>query len=180
MPRNPDAFAPLGDEILDFEGEPRAILRDFDCLVIPAVTLPPAGVRDLENRIAEYWRETALYRLRTADLSGMDLNLVRGQLAYVGFGPYLPSADWPEVARRLAALGDMGGLGELRKLSALLTGDEIPAEAPEDGPLCSGCGDPAGAGPTPIENGGVICADCAAEAKAAGTFPFEPAGDRDA
>lgn len=128
MTRNPDAFAPLGDEILDFEGEPRAVRRDFDCLVIPAITLPPAGVRDLENRIAVYWQETALYRLRTADLTGIDLNLARGQLAFVGFGPYLPGADWPEVSRRLAVL-DMAGLGELRKLSALLTGDEIPAEA---------------------------------------------------
>jgi hypothetical protein len=127
MPRNPDAFAPLGDEILDHEGEPRAVLRDFDCLVIPAITLPPAGVRDLEKRIGEYWREIARYRLRTADLSGIDLNLVRGQLAFVGFGPYLPSADWPEVSRRLAALGDMAGVGELRKLSALLTEDEIAA-----------------------------------------------------
>lgn len=128
MTRNPDANVPLGDEILDFEGEPRAVRRDFDCLVIPAITLPPAGVRDLENRIACYWRETALYRLRTAGLTGVDLNLVRGQLAFVGFGPYLPDADWPEVGRRLAVL-DMAGLGELRKLSALLTGDEIPAEA---------------------------------------------------
>ena len=128
--RNPDAFAPLGDEILDFEGEPRAVLRDFDCLVILAgVTLPPAGVRDLENRIAGYWQELALYRLRTADLSGIDLNLARGQLAFVGFGSYLPGADWPEVSRRLAALGGMAGLGELQKLSDLLTGDETPEAA---------------------------------------------------
>jgi len=184
MPRNPDAFAPLGDEILDFEGEPRAVLRDFDCLVIPAITLPPAGVRDLERRIGEYWREIARYRLRTADLTGVDLNLVRGQLAYVGYGPYLPSADWPEVARRLAALGDMAGLEELRKLSALLTGDEIlpaaapvckcvisggdllPIACPAHGTPCGNCGGLEGCAPDCGGEGDCGCGPCCALCRA--------------
>lgn len=43
-------------------------------------------------------------------------------------------------------------------------------ESEDDGPLCAGCGELVGPGPSEIEHGGLLCRQCAAEAaRAAGT-----------
>jgi hypothetical protein len=133
MTRSPDAFAHLGD-VLDFEGEPRDITRDFDCLVIPSVTLSPAGVTELENLFAEYRNEVARYRLRTVDFDslGVDLDECRDWVLSLssiadGLDPRsLELVDWVGLGRRLEGLRPYG-YDELRKLHALLTADEVPA-----------------------------------------------------
>jgi hypothetical protein len=134
---NPDAFAPLGDPVFDYEGEPRVIRRDFDCLDIPPVTLSPSGVRSLERRIAGYWNELARYRLRTVDIGalGVDLDECRDLVETLtsicdGADPRnLERVDWVALGARLERLTSFGGYGKLGKLHALLMADETPAEA---------------------------------------------------
>jgi hypothetical protein len=129
--RNPDANVPLGGGLPDFEGEPRTLLRDFDCLVIPAMTLSPAGVTELEALIGAYRNEVARYRLRTLDLEdfGVHEDAARAELATIPRfeGTELQVADWNDVAERLHAMRQYGGYAELRKLCTLLTADEVPA-----------------------------------------------------
>jgi len=127
-----DIMQPLGI-VTNYEGEPQKVLRDYDGLDLCAVTvLLPAGVRELQQRINAYWQELACYRLRTADLSGIDLDEARDDLAGwpgIGGADGLESVDWLEVGKRLGRLKEFGGYGELRKLHALLTGTETPKEA---------------------------------------------------
>lgn len=129
---NPDANVPLG-VVHDHEGEPLTIRRDFDELVIPAMTLKPAGVREHEKALREYWNALARYRLRELDLDDIDLSEARDDLADIpGLADEheprnLELADWVEVADRLDAMRPYGGYAELRKLSAVLMADEAPA-----------------------------------------------------
>jgi hypothetical protein len=129
---NPDAFVPLGT-VTDYEGKTLKVFRDYDGLDLSHVgCLLPAGVAELEHRIAEYKQQLACYRLRTADLSGIDLEEALDSLAHLpgcGGAGGLESADWNEVGRRLQALRVYGGFSELAKLHALLTGTETPKEA---------------------------------------------------
>lgn len=126
-----DIMQPLGI-VTNYEGEPQKVLRDYDGLDLCAVTvLLPAGVAELERRIAAYWQELACYRLRTADLSGFDLDEARTcllTLPGVGDPGDLEDVDWLETGRRLHALRGTGGYGELRRLHVLLTGTETPKE----------------------------------------------------
>jgi hypothetical protein len=126
--RNPDANVTLGGELPDFEGEPRTLLRDFDCLVIPAMTLSPAGVAGFERLIGVYRNEVARYRLRTLDFAAIDIDLdeCREDLAFLGFDPGVQLVDWVEIGERFARMDGIGGYDELRKLHALLTADEVP------------------------------------------------------
>lgn len=142
MTRNPDAFALLG-ELPDFEGETRGVHRDFDCLVLPAMTLSPAGVTALETLIAEHRNEVARYRLRTLDFGdfGIVLDECRDWVETLpsladGSDPRnLNLVDWVALGRRLERIrnASYGGYDELRKLHALLTADEVPAEATDRG-----------------------------------------------
>jgi hypothetical protein len=168
--------------VRDWLGRAGDVSRNHDRLDLTYVDeLSPAGVRELEKAIGAYWNDLARLRLRNLDLgvAGIDVGYLRDGLAALGFGyhgepddlRYLAGIDWQTVGRQLEGQRP-GTYSSVRKLHALLTADAIPI--PEDGPLCSGCGDPAGENPTPIENDGVICADCADEAGAAGSFPFEP------
>ncbi len=129
--RNPDAFVPLGT-VTDYEGQPRQVYRDFDCLDLTCVrALSPAGVAELQQRIDAYWNELARYRLRTADLSGIDLDEAGDAVAHLpgcGGAGGLENVDWVEVGKRLVRLQHVGGYEELRKLHALLTGTETPKE----------------------------------------------------
>lgn len=129
---SPDAFVPLGT-VTDYEDQPQGLFRDFDALDLTHVgILRPAGVAELKQRIAEYEQELARYRLRTADLSGIDLDECRDDLAGlpgIGDPDDLANIDWLEAGRRLKAMERYGGYGELRKLHALLTGTETPKEA---------------------------------------------------
>lgn len=126
-----DIMRPLGT-VTNYEGDPQKVLRDYDSLDLCAVTvLPPAGVRELEQRIAEYWNELARYRLRTADLSDFDLDYALDTVAYMpgcGGAGGLENVDWVEVGKRLVRLRNVGGYEELRKLHALLVGTETPKE----------------------------------------------------
>jgi hypothetical protein len=129
---NPDAYVHLGD-VTDCEGQPWSVYRDFDRLDLTCVgPLSPAGVAELQQRIDAYWQELACYRLRTADLSGFDLDEARAcllTLPGVGDPGDLEDIDWLEIGRRLHALRGTGGFGELRRLHALLTGTETPKGA---------------------------------------------------
>jgi hypothetical protein len=130
--RNPDAFVRLGT-VTDHEGAERKVYRDFDALDLSAVgVLLPAGVAELEQRIADYWQALVCYRLRTADLSGIDLDEALGSLAHLpgcGGAGGLENADWNEVGRRLKALKAYGGFGELARLHALLVSTDEPKAA---------------------------------------------------
>lgn len=129
---DPDAFVPLGI-VTDYEGKELKVYRDYDALDLSHVgALLPAGVAELEQRIAEYRQQLACYRLRTADLSGIDLDECRDDIiTWPGIGDPadLSGIDWLEVGRRLKAMERYGGYGELRRLHALLTGTETPKEA---------------------------------------------------
>lgn len=138
---NPDANVPLG-VVHDHEGEPLTVRRDFDELVIPAMTLRPDGVTVLERRIGDYRNAVARFRLRELDLDDIDLSEARDDLADIpGLADEseprnLELADWVEAAARLRAMRHIGGYQELRKLAAVLMADEVPAtERPAtDGP----------------------------------------------
>jgi hypothetical protein len=127
-----DMMAPLGP-VTNYEGQQQKVFRDYDGLDLCAVSvLLPSGVAELQCRIDAYWQELACYRLRTADLSGIDLDEALDSLAHLpgcGGAGGLENADWNEVGRRLKALKPYGGFGELAKLHALLTGTETPKEA---------------------------------------------------
>jgi hypothetical protein len=130
MPRNPDSNVSLGD-VHDHEGNARPVLRDFDYLVLPEATLMPAGVRELEKRIADYWNALARYRLRELDFDalGVDLDAARDSLRfYPGVRDEnepgnLELVNWSELGTRVF----YGNTPELRKLHALLMADETPA-----------------------------------------------------
>jgi hypothetical protein len=181
---NPDAYVAIGD-VFDCEGELRTVHRGFDCLLLPAVQLAPQQVRVLERHIAEYWNEVARYRLRTADRSGIDMAKAREWLwdlpaAVIGGDPDDPDAldriDWHALGGWLGTHRNHGGYAELRKLHALLTGDETPAmEAPvparcafhggegDGGEFCGGCRedqDPSGASAFRGHGPGCGCPDC--------------------
>lgn len=136
--RNPDANVPLGT-IADYEGQPRTPLRDFDFLVIPGMTLTPAGVRDLEKRIADYWNALARYRLRELDFDalGIDLDEARDDLGYTlgladpGEPGNLELVDWVAAGSWLEEIRRSGTYGykKLRELAALLMADEVPQAA---------------------------------------------------
>jgi hypothetical protein len=127
-----DRMQPLGP-VTNYEGIDREVRRDYDGLDLSDLTvLLPPGVAELQERINAYWQELARYRLRTADLSGIDLGEARQWLAELpGLGgpADLESVDWLEVGARLRALEQFGGFGELRRLHDLLTGTETPKEA---------------------------------------------------
>lgn len=127
-----DRMQPLGP-VTDYQGESRDVRRDYDGLDLSDLTvLLPPGVAELQKRINAYWQELACYRLRTADLSGIDLGEVREFLASLpetGDPADLESVDWVEVGERLKRLKPYGGFGELRRLHGLLTGTETPKEA---------------------------------------------------
>jgi hypothetical protein len=126
-----DRMQALG-HVTDIEGSAREVFRDYDSLHLPQAVLGAAGVTELERKIAEFWQELACYRLRTADLSAIDLAEARQWLAELpgtGDPADLESVDWLEVGTRLKALEQYSGFGELRRLHALLTGTETPKEA---------------------------------------------------
>jgi len=127
-----DKMQKLG-EVTDYFGDPREVFRDYDSFALTSpVILSPAGVAELEQRIAEYRQQLACYRLRTADLSGIDLDDALDAVAHLpgcGGAGGLEHVDWLEVGRRLKAMERYGGYAELRKLHALLTGTETPKEA---------------------------------------------------
>ena len=131
---NPDAHVTLGI-VHDHEGEPLTLRRDYDSLVVPEMTLKPAGVRELERNLVDWWNALARYRLRELDFEalGIDLGEARDDLAGIPNRDgaeeprNLELADWVEVASRLEAMRQYGGYQELRKLSALLMADEAPA-----------------------------------------------------
>ncbi len=129
---NPDAFVRLGT-VTDYEGTECKVYRDYDALDLSQVSaLLPAGVAELEQRIAEYWNALAAYRLRTADLSGFDLDEAANAIAHMpgcGGAGGLEYVDWVEVGKRLVHLQNVGGYGELRKLHAMLAGTETPKGA---------------------------------------------------
>jgi hypothetical protein len=128
---NPDANVPLGP-VTNYEGQPEPAFRDFDGLDLTRVSvLLPKGVRELEADIAAYWQGLAAYRLRTADLSGIDMDMARSGLFALGLDPgNLEAVQWHEVGAGLGRnrLSDRAGLGPLRKLHALLTGNETKTE----------------------------------------------------
>ena len=130
---NADANVTLGG-VTDYEGQRRAVLRDFDQFVIPEMTLTAAGVTELEARIADYRNAVARYRLRELDFDalGIDLDECRDwvlSLSSIADGSdprNLELVDWVGLGRRLEGLRPYG-YDELRKLHALLTADETPA-----------------------------------------------------
>jgi hypothetical protein len=140
---NPDANVTLGT-VHDHEGEPLTVRRDYDALVVPAMTLKPAGVREHEKAIREYWSALARYQLRTLDFDalGVDLDDARDELAGIPNREgdceprNLELADWVDITRRLDRMRHIGGYSELRKLSELLLADEVPAteQHATDGP----------------------------------------------
>lgn len=119
----------------DHEGLPRTVFRDFDEFVAPSMTCRPAGVRELEARIVDYWNALARHRLRELDFDalGIDLREARDELDDI---PNLADADdpdnlelvdWVALGKRLDRMRAIGGYDELRKLHALLMADEAPA-----------------------------------------------------
>lgn len=138
MPDIADAHAKLG-VVTNYEGTQLPVFRDYDGLDLCAVTvLKPAGVRDLERRIAGYWNAVARYRLRELDFDGFcingdDLEEARDDLADIpGLADEndprdLELADWVEVGRRLEAMREFGGHAQLRRLSSLLSCDDPEA-----------------------------------------------------
>lgn len=135
MPDIADAHARLGT-VTNYEGVDLPVFRVYDTLDLCRVTiLCPKGVTELERRIADYRNAVARYRLRELDFDGyrIDLSDARDELADIpGLADEddprdLELVDWVEVGRRLERMRAIGGYAELRKLHALLTGDEIPA-----------------------------------------------------
>lgn len=136
MPDIADAHARLGT-VTNYEGVDLPVFRVYDTLDLCRVTiLCPKGVTELERRIADYRNAVARYRLRELDFDGyrIDLDEARDNLYffYPGIADQdepgnLELADWVEVGRRLAVDTHYTKDTELRKLHALLTGDEIPA-----------------------------------------------------
>lgn len=135
MPDIADAHAMLGT-VTNYEGVQLPVFRDHDALDLCAVTvLLPAGVTELEARIADYRNAVARCRLREFDFDslGVDLDEARDDLADIpgladpGDPRNLELVDWNKVARRLHAMREYVGHAELRKLSALLMADEVPA-----------------------------------------------------
>lgn len=119
----------------DSEGLARTVFRDFDEFVAPSMTCRPAGVRELEARIVDYWNALARHRLRELDFDalGIDLREARDELDDI---PNLADADdpdnlelvdWAEVGRRLEAMRAHGGYAELRRLHSLLSCDDPDA-----------------------------------------------------
>jgi hypothetical protein len=125
---NPEAHAPVRD-IPDCEGDRETVFRSLDTLVVPAMTIALDGIREFRKALDEGEAGILAYRFRTVDLSGIDMDEVRDRLASLGFDPDPEAADWGAVGRMLAALANMYGLGELRRLHALLAGDETKTEA---------------------------------------------------
>lgn len=119
--------------VTGYEGEPREVFRDYDGLDLTKVGgLLPPGVAELKLRIAAYEQDLACYRLRTADLSGIDLDDALDTVAHLpgcGGAGGLEAVDWVEVGERLKRLRPYGGFGELQRLHGLLTGTETPKEA---------------------------------------------------
>lgn len=115
--------------VTDGGGPRRRLRRDNDRLMVPAMSLTPAGVAELKQAIAEHENEVARFRLRTLDFDrlGIDLDEARAELADIpGFeGTELQIADWNEIGRRLGLMTPWGGYPELRKLTALLMADEV-------------------------------------------------------
>jgi len=122
----------------DHEGLARTVFRDFDEFVAPSMTCRPAGVRELEARIVDYWNALARYRLRTLDFDDFcinddDLEEARDDLTGIpGLAdpsePHnLELADWVEVGRRLLAMRAHGGYDQLRRLHSLLSCDDPEA-----------------------------------------------------
>jgi len=134
---NPDRIQQLMPLLphLDFSADtPRrcelAAYRDYDTVMIPRVQLDLAGIKALRKVLDQAANGIAAYRLRTLDLdaTGIDITEARKSLRRllgVGDPNDLGSIDWVEVGRRL----EYCDYGELRKLHALLTADETPAEA---------------------------------------------------
>jgi len=116
--------------VRDYEGEPREIRRDYEGLDLSHVwELLPAGVRELEQRIAAYWTSLARWRATSLDLEDhrIDLDECRETLATlpgIGDASDFGSIDWHEVGKRLEGLRQFGGYGELSRLHALLTCDD--------------------------------------------------------
>lgn len=127
-----DRMQPLGP-VTNYEGEPQKVFRDYDGLDLSDLTvLLPPGVAELKRLIAAYEQELACYRLRTADLSGIDLDDALDTVAHLpgcGGAGGLEAVDWVEVGERLKRLKPYGGFGELRRLHGLLTGTETPKGA---------------------------------------------------
>lgn len=119
--------------VTDWLGNPCEVFREGSCLDLRALDwMAPAGVAELQQRIDSYWNALAAYRLRTADLSGIDLDEAGNALAQLpgcGGAGGLEHVDWVEVGKRLASLKPYGGFAEIHKLHALLTGTETPKEA---------------------------------------------------
>lgn len=117
----------------DWDGSPRPVSRLHDGLTLGEVgTLLPAGVRELEQRIAEYWTDLARWRAARLDLEsyGIDLDDCRETLATlpgIGDAADFRSIDWHEVGKRLEGLRQFGGYQELDRLHKLLTCDEPEA-----------------------------------------------------
>lgn len=129
-----EAHVRLG-HVTDYRGIERPVVYDLGALDLSRVgALEPAGVRELEQMIAGYWRLLALSRLRALDIDNVDLDFttVGEQLAgLLGESPSnLMAVDWAEVGRRLADPSAGDGLGELRRLHALLTDNTTPAGIP--------------------------------------------------
>jgi hypothetical protein len=137
---NPDAHVTLG-VVHDHEGEPLVLRRDYDGLVVPEMTLKPAGVRELERNLRDWWNALARYRLRELDFEalGIDLKAARDELADIpnregeGEPRNLELADWTEIARRVERMRHTGGYRELRWLAELLLADEVPDPEPSRG-----------------------------------------------
>jgi uncharacterized small protein (DUF1192 family) len=127
-----DRMHPLG-HVTDYEGQSREVRRDYDGFDLRDVgILRPLGVAELKQRIAEYEQELACFRLRTADLSGIDLDDALDTVAHLpgcGGAGGLEAVDWVEVGNQMKGLRRYGGFGELGRLHALLTGTETPKEA---------------------------------------------------
>ena len=140
---NHDRMVRIGEiPDLDFSTDvprrtPLAVRRDGDLMILPAAQLDLAGLRDLEKVIAVQRNAVARYRLREVDFDalGVDLDEARDDLADIPNREgeceprNLELADWVEITARLEAMhrSNFYGYNELRKLSALLMADEVPA-----------------------------------------------------
>lgn len=58
---DPDAHVPLGT-VADFEGQPKTVLRDYDCIVIPAMTVTLEGLAALLGLLDRGVDEIGAYR----------------------------------------------------------------------------------------------------------------------
>jgi hypothetical protein len=63
---DPDAHIPLGT-LADFEGQPKTVLRDYDSLVIPAMTVTLEGLAALLDLLDKGVDEIEAYRAQRAE-----------------------------------------------------------------------------------------------------------------